>query len=155
MLVTRHQWLAKSTENISAECEASPSSTKTFCSDEHPQLSQMPHRGKKGTRNFQHHFSISITAYQITDNKELKYHHVFISYGGFSAHCSVRFSVILFNFFCQLRHNTQSIHYDFQLFTASFTMPSFDPTRTDDDDWRHVCWDVFRCTMLGGRWWMC
>lgn len=50
---------------------------------------------KKGTRNFQHHFSISITAYEITDNKELKYHHVFISYGGFSAHCSVRFSVIL------------------------------------------------------------
>lgn len=60
-------WLAKSTENITAECEASPSSTKTLCADEHPQLSQMPHRGKKGHKKFStsfFHFDYSIPDYR-------------------------------------------------------------------------------------------
>lgn len=139
MLVTRHQWLAKSTENITAECEASPSSTKTLCADEHPQLLQMPHRAEKRAQeifNIIFPFRLQHTRLQTTKNWNIiTYLLVMVAFQHTAQFNSRWFSV----FFCQLRHNTQSIHYDFQIFTASLSMPSFDPTRTDDDDWRHVC----------------
>lgn len=100
----------KSTENITAE--ASSISWNRHNNIKHPLECELfnistLHKEQKEIFNIIFPFRL-----QHTDYEELKYHHVFISYGGF--HCSIQFS----NLFCQLRHdthNTQSIHYDFQV----------------------------------------